>query len=155
MVLHRPIECTALSLTRPAFARAFRTLTNHDRTHFFVGARIASGFGACVHLRHPTLLSPLRSSIWCCPPVISSIINDHDEFSDLPFQGGGKPNQSASDFRTITRSRHPRTGITTFLLPLSTTTELVVLNTIPQHNPHPDSQLASHGCSRLPETFLD
>jgi hypothetical protein len=35
------------------------------------------------------LLSLLRSSTWCCPPVISSITNDHDEFFDLPFQGGG------------------------------------------------------------------
>src|SRR5215471_5380578 len=42
-----------------------------------------------------------------------------------------------------------------FLLPLSTTTELVVLNPIPQHDPHPDSQLASHGRSRFPKTFLD
>jgi hypothetical protein len=33
------------------------------------------------------------------------------------------------------------TGITTFLL-LSTTTELVVLNLIPQHDPHAESQLA-------------
>jgi len=38
---------------------------------------------------HPTLLSLLRSSTWCCPPVISSITMDHDEFFDLPFQGGG------------------------------------------------------------------
>jgi hypothetical protein len=38
---------------------------------------------------HPKLLSLLRSSTWCCPPVISSITMDHDEFFDLPFQGGG------------------------------------------------------------------
>ncbi len=37
----------------------------------------------------PQLLSLLRSSTRCCPPVISSITNDHDEFFDLPFQGGG------------------------------------------------------------------
>ena len=103
-----------LSLTRPAVARAFLALTDHDRTHLFVGARIASGFAACVHLRHPKLLSPLRSSTWCCPPFISSITNDHDEFFDLPFEGGGWPNQSAGDFRTITGFWHPRTGITTF-----------------------------------------
>src|SRR5215468_10829803 len=82
---HFPVS--ASSLTRPAVARAFLLFTNHDGTHVFVGARIASGFGACVHLRHPTLLSPLRSSTWCCPPVISSINNDHDEFFDLPFPG--------------------------------------------------------------------
>ena len=38
---------------------------------------------------HPKLLSPWLSSTWCCPPVISSIIIDPDEFFDLPFQGGG------------------------------------------------------------------
>jgi hypothetical protein len=31
----------------------------------------------------------------------------------------------------------------------------VVLNPIPQHDPHPDSQLASHRGSRLSETSLD
>src|SRR4029077_15812943 len=60
-----------------------------DRTHVPVGARIVSVSGASVHLRHPNLLSLLRSSTWCCPPVISSITIDHDEFFDLPFQGGG------------------------------------------------------------------
>jgi hypothetical protein len=45
--------------------------------------------------------------------------------------------------------------ISAFLLHLSTTTELVVLNLIPQHDPHPDSQLASYGHSGFPQTFLD
>jgi hypothetical protein len=39
-------------------------------------------------------------------------------------------------FRTIPRFWHPRTGITAVLLLLSATTELVVLNLIPQHDPH-------------------
>ena len=34
-------------------------------------------------------------------------------------------------FRTITRSRHSRTGFTAFLLHLSTTTELLVINLVP------------------------
>jgi hypothetical protein len=55
--------------------------------------------------------------------------------------------------RTIARCWHPRTGITAFLL-LSTTTELVVLNLIPQHDPQPDPQLASHGHARFPHTLL-
>jgi hypothetical protein len=38
---------------------------------------------------HPQWLSLLRSSTWCCPPVISSITNDHDEFFDLPFREAG------------------------------------------------------------------
>src|SRR5580704_5187734 len=57
-------------------------------------------------------------------------------------------------FRTIPRFWHPRTGITAFLLLLSTTTELVVLNLIPQHDPQSDSQLASDGHTRLPQAFL-
>jgi hypothetical protein len=62
------------------------------------------------------------------------------------------PNQSVGDFRTITQSWHPRTGITT-LLHLSTTTELVVPNAISQHNPHSDSQLARHRGSAFPRPF--
>jgi hypothetical protein len=38
-------------------------------------------------------------------------------------------------FRTIPRFWHPRTGVTAFLLLLSTTTELVVLNLVQQHDP--------------------
>jgi hypothetical protein len=57
--------------------------------------------------------------------------------------------------RTIRRFWHPRTGINAFLLFLSTTTELVVLKLIPQHDPQPDSELESHGHARLPESFLD
>jgi hypothetical protein len=80
---------TALSLTRPAVARVFSYAHFSDRTHVLVGARIASVSGGSVHLRHPNLLSPLRSSTWCCPPVISSITIDHDEFFDLPLLEGG------------------------------------------------------------------
>src|SRR6202049_3187407 len=58
-------------------------------------------------------------------------------------------------FRTIRRFWHPRTGITAFLLLLSTTTELFVLNLIPQHDPQSDSELASHGHTRLPQTLLN
>jgi hypothetical protein len=57
--------------------------------------------------------------------------------------------------RTIPRFWHPRTGIIAFLLLLSTTTELVVLNPIPQHDPQPDPKFASRGHARLPQTFLN
>src|SRR5260221_12831123 len=57
-------------------------------------------------------------------------------------------------FRTIPRFWHPRTGITAFLLLLSTTTELVVLDLIPQHDPQSDPEFASHGHTRFPQTFL-
>jgi hypothetical protein len=57
-------------------------------------------------------------------------------------------------FRTIARFWHPRTGFTAFLLLLSTTTELVVLNLIAQHDPQSDPELASHGHARFPQTLL-
>src|SRR4029077_5848875 len=56
--------------------------------------------------------------------------------------------------RTIRRFWHPRTGITAFLLLLSTTTELVVLILIPQHDPQPDPELARHPHTRLPQALL-
>jgi hypothetical protein len=34
------------------------------------------------------LLGRCVSFTWCCPPVISSITIDQDEFFDLPLQGG-------------------------------------------------------------------
>jgi hypothetical protein len=60
-VLSLPV--TALSLTMPAVARVFSYIQHSNRTNFFVGAAIASSSSACVHLPHPTLLSPLRSSL--------------------------------------------------------------------------------------------
>jgi len=56
---------------------------------------------------------------------------------------GGRTSNPNS--RTLARFWHPRTGTTPFLLLPSTTTELVVLNLIPQHDPQPDPELASHG----------
>src|ERR1700732_2220712 len=56
--------------------------------------------------------------------------------------------------RTIVRSRHPCTGGTAVLLLLSTTTELVVLHLIPQHDPQSDPEFASYSHSRLPQTLL-
>jgi hypothetical protein len=44
---------SALSLTRPAVARDCSYAHSSNRTHFFVGARIASVSGASVHLRSP------------------------------------------------------------------------------------------------------
>src|SRR5258708_17001062 len=50
---------------------------------------------------------------------------------------------------------HPRTGFTAFLLHLSATTELVVINLIPQHDPQPDPEFASHSDTRFSQAFLD
>ena len=76
------------------------------------------------------------SSLRCCPPNISSILTDHDEVFELP----GYPRRAGSlinrpvTFRTIRRSWHPRTGCTALLL-LPATTELWIINFVPQHNP--------------------
>src|ERR1700680_1502486 len=46
------------SLTRPADARDFSYAPCSNRTHFFVGARIASVSGVSVHLRSPSVAQP-------------------------------------------------------------------------------------------------
>src|SRR5215469_18607408 len=50
-----------------------------NRAHFFAGARLRLFLELLFIFVHPKLLSLLRSSTWCCPPVISSITMDHDE----------------------------------------------------------------------------
>jgi len=53
------LPVTALpSLTMPAVARVFACAFSWNRAHHFGGAQTASIFGAALHLRHPTLLSP-------------------------------------------------------------------------------------------------
>jgi len=79
---------------------------------------------AWFHVCHLTSSGRSASSIRCCPPNISSVTIDHDELCELPVGSGRLINQTVT-LRTITRSRHSRTGITAFPLHLSTTTELV------------------------------
>src|SRR5579864_1017887 len=44
--------------------------------------------------RSPDRLGPFTSSSRCCPPDISSVLADHDEFFELPAtRGGGSPIQ--------------------------------------------------------------
>src|SRR5580700_2375918 len=44
--------------------------------------------------RSPDWLGPFTSSFRCCPPDISSVLADHDEFFELPApRGGGSPIQ--------------------------------------------------------------
>src|SRR5258708_26282311 len=59
-------------------------------------------------------------------------------------------------WRTCGRASMTSRGIdiTALLLLLSTTTELVVLNLIPQHDPQSDSELASHRHTRFPQTLV-
>src|SRR6516164_3887926 len=86
------------------------------------------------------------SSLRCCPPNISSILADHDEVFELP----GYPGRADSlinrpvTIRTIADFRHPRTGCAALLL-LSATTELFVINLVPQHDPQADPEFARHG----------
>ena len=49
---------------------------------------------------------------------------------------------------------HPRTGFTAFLLLLSATTELVIINLIPQHDPESDPEFASCSNTRFSQAFL-
>src|ERR1700686_3397609 len=74
--------------------------------------------------------------------------------NSLLFREAGSLINRPVTVRTIPRFWHPRTGFTAFLLLLSTTTELVVLNLIPQHDPQSDPELASHGHTRLSQPLL-
>ena len=95
------------------------------------------------------------SSLRCCPPNITSILADHDEVFELPGYPGraGRLINRPVTVRTIRDFKHPRTGCTALLL-LSATTELFVINFIPQHDPQPDPQLAGHRHACLPQSFL-
>jgi hypothetical protein len=59
------------------------------QTHFFLGARIASVSGASVHLRSPSVAQPFAPINLVLPTSHLFDHMDHDEFFDLPFQGGG------------------------------------------------------------------
>src|SRR3974390_852120 len=54
--------------------------------------------------------------------------------------------------RTKPRFRHPRTGSTALLL--SATAELLVIDLVAQHDPQPDSQLASRCHACFPQPLL-
>jgi hypothetical protein len=41
------------------------------------------------------------------------------------------------------------------LLLLSATTELLVINLVPQHDPQADPEFARHGYPRFPQSFLN
>ena len=71
-----------------------------------------------------------------------------------PRREAGRLINQTVTLRTITQSRHSRTGTTAFLLPLSTTTELLIINLIPQHDPQANPQFSCCGDSRFPQTFL-
>src|SRR5262245_18523932 len=105
---------------------------------------------------HPTRSAPSLHPLGCCPPNISSILMDHDELSELPGYPGraGRLINRPMTVRTISDFKHPRTGCTTLVL-VSATTELFVVNLIPQHDPQSDPQLAGYRHARSPQTFLN
>jgi hypothetical protein len=76
------------------------------------------------------------SSLRYCPPNISSVLTDHDEVFELPGYPGraGRLINRPATVRAIPDFKHPRTGCTALLL-LSATTELFVINLVPQHDP--------------------
>ena len=55
--------------------------------------------------------------------------------------------------RTIPDFKHPRTGCTTLLL-LSATTELFIINLIPQHDPQSDPSLRATATRAFPRPFV-
>src|SRR5690349_8493345 len=78
-----------VSLTRSAVARAFSDAHDSNRAHLFVGARTASIFGVAVHLRHPNLLGPLRSSIGVAHQSSLRSSTTTMSFSISPFREAG------------------------------------------------------------------
>jgi len=71
-----------------------------------------------------------------------------------PRREAGRLINQTVTLRTITLARHSRTGTTASLLPLSTTTELLVINLIPQHDPQPNPQFSRGGNAGFPQTLL-
>jgi hypothetical protein len=136
------------SLTRSAGVKRFSSSFLNLRIFFFsIGHTPARAredpFAGRIFFRRrslllcpPYALSPVTSSLWCCPPNISSILMDHDELSELPGYPGraGRLINRPVTVRTIPDFKHPRTGCTTLRL-LSATTELFVVNLVPQHDP--------------------
>jgi hypothetical protein len=98
--------------------------------------------GATVFLPHLAAATELL--------VIDLVAQHHPQTAQL---AGRLINQTVT-VRTITRSRHPRTGITASLLHLSTTTELLVINLVPQHDPQPNPEFSRGGNSGFPQTLL-
>src|SRR5215472_13903829 len=85
----------------------------------------------------------VASSVWCCPPTISSVTTDHEDLCELPCRkGAGSLTNRTVTVRTIADFKHSRTDSSALLL--STTTELAVVNLIPQHDPQTNAQLAGH-----------
>jgi hypothetical protein len=76
------------------------------------------------------------------PPLNQAVTADYSDFLGTALirtpsssrEAGSLINRPLT-FRTIRRFWHPRTGLPAFLLLLSATTELLVLNLIPQHDP--------------------
>jgi hypothetical protein len=71
-----------------------------------------------------------------------------------PRREAGRLINQTVTFRTITPFWHSRTGSTTSLLHLSTTTELLVIDLVPQHDPQPNPEFPCGRDSGFPQTLL-
>src|ERR1700751_310358 len=161
------------SLTRPAGVKRFfhlfclceslgsSLLISIGHTHALAQERSFPGRilfrrRSSIAIRVPLRAQPrVPSSLRYCPPNISSVLTDHDEVFELPGYPGraGRLINRPVTVHTIPDFKHLRTGCTALLL-LSATTELLVINLVPQHDPQADSELACHRHTRLPQTFL-
>src|SRR6516165_11092457 len=72
--------------------------------------------------------------------------------NSLPRREAGSLINRPVTTRTIPDFRHPRTGSTALLL--SATTELLVIDLVPQHDPQANAQLARHRHARFPQSLL-
>ena len=144
----------ALSLTTPTVSRDFiHIFSAYEYT--FPGARQSR---LCVCL--VSLVSPPTSSgrfRFIDPVLPTKHLFGHARpgcVMRTPRREAGRLINQTVTLRTITPSRHSRTGTTASLLHLSTTTELVVINLVPQHDPQPNPQFSCCGDSRFPHTLL-
>jgi hypothetical protein len=71
-----------------------------------------------------------------------------------PRREAGRLINQTVTFRTITPFWHSRTGSTTSLLHLSTTTELLVIDLVPQHDPQPNPEFPCGSDSGFSQTLL-
>ena len=92
----------------------------------------------------------------CCPPNISSVTRDHDDYANS-LRGGGLPTHFAGHVVRPTTSPHRHSRIRASprcRRRQCATAELVVVDLIAQQDPQSDAQLSRHRDACLSEPFL-
>jgi hypothetical protein len=75
--------------------------------------------------------------------------------NSLRFREAGSPfSTPVTAAQDHLSARHPRTGITAFLSLQSAAAEFLVVNLVAQHDPESNSEFASGGGLRFPQSFL-